>query len=438
MLTTLTLLAALAPATAPSEVQELDRPTLIGLATLPADTFRPGPTSGQLIDPANDRTPPFVDQQPVQGISSLHKTDWPGTYLALSDNGFGGKANSPDYVLCLYSVTPNWQSGEVAWQLAVELSDPDHHVPWPIVAEGETYPGTDVPVDPRIKDNRLLTGADFDVESLVVLPDGTMWVGDEFGPFLLHFDAEGRLQEAPFDVIYAGISSPDMPMERPNPPLVGRSRGFEAMLLKPILNIDGSPSGEHAVEAILEGPLQQDLERLGEQGRFSRPFWFGPLEGPAEARSMMITRGPHLTDGAEAIGEAALTAYGMRKDGSMFEKTVRVERDGEQAANAKVKRLVFESVDEREPEVAKSGRIELVDLLDLHDPNDLDGDGSDTFRFPFVTIESVVVLDERTLLVCNDNNYPFSNGRSDVEPDATEFILIRLPRPIGEMAAPAE
>jgi hypothetical protein len=28
---------------------------------LPADTFAPGPTSGQFITAANGRTPPFVD-----------------------------------------------------------------------------------------------------------------------------------------------------------------------------------------------------------------------------------------------------------------------------------------------------------------------------------------------------------------------------------------
>jgi glycerophosphoryl diester phosphodiesterase len=42
---------------------------------------------------------------------------------------------------------------------------------------------------------RLLTGADLDPESLVRMRDGSLWIGDEFGPFLLHFDADGRLLE---------------------------------------------------------------------------------------------------------------------------------------------------------------------------------------------------------------------------------------------------
>ena len=44
---------------------------------------------------------------------------------------------------------------------------------------------------------RLLTGADFDVESFVIDGNGDIWIGDEFGPYLLHFDATGTLLEAP-------------------------------------------------------------------------------------------------------------------------------------------------------------------------------------------------------------------------------------------------
>ncbi len=54
-----------------------------------------------------------------------------------------------------------------------------------------------IPVDPSIQDGRLLTGADFDVESIARMDDGTFWVGEEFGPYLLHFDAHGRLLSAP-------------------------------------------------------------------------------------------------------------------------------------------------------------------------------------------------------------------------------------------------
>jgi hypothetical protein len=50
----------------------------------------------------------------------------------------------------------------------------------------------------------------------------------------------------------------------------------------------------------------------------------------------------------------------------------------------------------------------------------------DPFTFPFTTIEDVIILDDRTLGVLNDNNFPFSSGRTPGRPDNNEFITIRL------------
>jgi hypothetical protein len=42
---------------------------------------------------------------------------------------------------------------------------------------------------------------------------------------------------------------------------------------------------------------------------------------------------------------------------------------------------------------AVARKTELVDLMKLADPFDLNGDGSTTFTFAYVTIENVLVLD---------------------------------------------
>ena len=39
-------------------------------------------------------------------------------------------------------------------------------------------------------------------------------------------------------------------------------------------------------------------------------------------------------------------------------------------------------------------------------------------------------VDGQTLLVTNDNNYPFSSGRTPGRADDNEFILIRLDQPL--------
>ena len=163
---------------------------LKGFAVLPADTFAEGPPAGEGIS-ANGRTGPFPGQ-PVQGFSGVQfAPDTDGKFWFLSDNGFGAEGNSSDYLLRIYELDPNFAGtengdGSVAIDLAedfIQLSDPDNLISFPITNE-ETS-------------ERLLTGADFDIESFVIDGEGDIWVGDEFGPYLLHFNEEGELLEAP-------------------------------------------------------------------------------------------------------------------------------------------------------------------------------------------------------------------------------------------------
>jgi glycerophosphoryl diester phosphodiesterase len=164
-------------------------PTLLGRAVLPAATFARGPTSGELIGPGpiNGQAVPFVDKQPVQGFSALLRLGG-DRYLALCDNGFGRLENSADFLLRAYELTVDLKTrtgGSGSWKIRDHISfrDPDRKIPFAITNQ--------------FTRQRLLTGADFDVESMQRAPDGTLWLGDEFGPFLLHFDRTGRLLEAP-------------------------------------------------------------------------------------------------------------------------------------------------------------------------------------------------------------------------------------------------
>ena len=172
---------------------------LKGFASLPADTFAEGPPSGadngqvdaiRRIQPisANGRTGPF-DGQPVQGFSAVQfaPSSDGGTFWFLSDNGFGGEFNSADYLLRIYQAAPSFRGqggdGDVQIEGFVQLSDPNGLIPFEIQNGGTQ--------------DRLLTGADFDIESFVIDGNGDIWVGDEFGPFILHFNSEGELLEAP-------------------------------------------------------------------------------------------------------------------------------------------------------------------------------------------------------------------------------------------------
>jgi len=163
-------------------------PTLIGRAVLPAASFAEGPPAGARlgVDPIHGQALPFTSQ-PVQGFSALLLQD-DGTLLSLADNGFGAIENSADFNLRVYRLRPDLHTAEGgAGALAVlgfiELRDPDHKIDFPIVQ--------------HFSDSRVLTGADFDLESMQRAPDGTLWFGDEFGPFLLHTSPDGVVLDPP-------------------------------------------------------------------------------------------------------------------------------------------------------------------------------------------------------------------------------------------------
>ncbi|MBC7958066.1 MAG: PEP-CTERM sorting domain-containing protein, partial [Cytophagales bacterium] len=70
-------------------------------------------------------------------------------------------------------------------------------------------------------------------------------------------------------------------------------------------------------------------------------------------------------------------------------------------------------------------KSEVIDLMNIADPNDLNGDGSHTFTFPYVTIEDILVLDPNTVMIINDNNYPGGGGRGNIA-DPTEFVMVSI------------
>src|SRR5262249_7900169 len=174
-------------------------------------------------------------KQPVQGFSSVLRAS-NGDFLAMPDNGFGAQGNSADYVLRVYRISPDFRtktggSGAIAVKSFINLRDPDHLINFPIVADGSVYPGTGIAVDPALRLNRWLTGGDFDIESVREAHDGTLWFGDEFGPFLIHTDATGRVLEAPYSL--AGVKSPQNPFLGGGAPTLPRSKGFEGMAITP-------------------------------------------------------------------------------------------------------------------------------------------------------------------------------------------------------------
>ncbi len=368
---------------------------LIGHILMPAQAFRGPPASGEFDGDGKRGAAPRFDAQPVQGVSSIKPGPTAGAWWALSDNGFGRKWNSSDYRLGIYlfDVRPRTSTGgdsRTALQAVIELSDPAKFFPWRIAEE--TTP------------ERFLTGADADPESLVTMQDDTFWVGDEFGPWLLHFSEDGELLGPPVELPDA-VYSPDHPavLSGRLKSRVDHSRGLEAM--------DLSGDG-HTLVTILEGTVADDPPKTLRVQRFDTKAgkWLpGTLIYALDADTMSVTEMSRI-------------------DGNRF---VVIERDDLQGDEAKAKRVYAIDLDRAQPGKPLAKKL-VIDLLHIGNTRGVIESLSPgtPFRFPYLTTESIQVLDRKHVVLVNDNNFPSTGGRGANVTDATEWIWLELANPL--------
>jgi hypothetical protein len=116
---------------------------------------------------------------------------------------------------------------------------------------------------------------------------------------------------------------------------------------------------------------------------------------------------------------------------------VLIERDSLFGPAAVVKRLYLIDLNVKGSDGILEKRL-LVDLLNIDDPRDIGGDlpglEPQKFNLPFDSIECVLGLDEKTLAVAIDTNFPNEDGRTPGTPDDTEVIQLRFERPIASYA----
>lgn len=436
---TLTLLAAASPATAHDQSDEGFR--LSGWAEIPSTYLHPGPVSGQFAGPANGVTPPYQGQ-PIPGFSGMIPSRLRGTFIALPDNGFGAQTNSADFVIGFYHVTPRFKTsgdgttsrGPVAVHRHTPFSDPRGFLDASFIANGPVYartnyypaPAAQVPVDPSIKNGRWLTGADFDVESIARMNDGTLWVGEEFGPYLLHFDGDGQLLGPP--VRHPVLRAPQNPANTAaNPANLPSSRGFEAMTR----NGDGSKL-YLTTEASIDSEPDKRLLTIYEFDAH-REQYTGRVFRYAKDSSDFITGGANNATNIFVTGDMTHVAG---------DRYIVIERDDFQGPPSSVnpprqKKLYLIDLGEVDRVTGLLKKRLLVDLLDIDDPKDIGGPLAEIpakkFNFPLQSVESVTPVDPFTLLVGLDNNYPGGNGRVPGTPDGTEIITLRSARPLATL-----
>ncbi len=387
--------------------------TLAGHAILPALTFLAPPadapaslqTSGKSAPrPAvGDVAPPFTGQ-PAQGHSATRRAP-DGSFWMVSDNGTGRKDNAADFMLHLSQYRVDFDSGGFDRLQTVFLSDPQSRAPFPIVTTGTA--------------ERYLTGADFDPESLAFTSDA-IWIGEEFGPYLLKFDTAGRLLEV-FETLIDGrpARSPDHPDGSPSD-RVQRSKGLEGLAASP----DGT-----VLYPMLEGPLDEDavsdagavrlLEFDVAGQRWTGRYWKYALHDPAHAVGDIA-----MIDATTALVIERDMGYGTPD----MECPAGEKRDDCFPEPAQFKRIYKIELDQRRTGEAVR-KVGYVDLMSIADPQGAArvplNDG--VLTFPFMTIESVDVVDDRHIVVGNDNNLPYSRSREPTRIDDNELVLLEVP-----------
>ncbi|MDB5937702.1 MAG: glycerophosphodiester phosphodiesterase [Polaromonas sp.] len=355
--------------------------------------------------------------QPLQGHSGIRKMP-DGSFWVLTDNGSGSKANSPDSMLYLNRYGVDFKGGGMKRLETIFLHDPDKKVPFRIVHEGTK--------------KRYLTGSDFDTESFQ-FAGGALWIGDEFGPFLIKANMKGKVL-AVFDTLVEGkaVRSPDHPaVTTPGTPggavdfQVRRSKGFEGMAASK----DGSK-----LYALLEGALWDATSKSNEN--LDGKDYLRVLEFDVKSQSWTRRHWKYLLEGnSHAIGDFNMIdgTTGLIIERDNGEGTAdKACPEGQKRTDCFHDIAKFKRVYKVELSDANAGgpvrKIGYIDLMAIADPARLARKplNNGELTFPFFTIENVDVVDSTHIVVGNDNNLPFSSSRDPSKADDNELVLLEV------------
>ena len=420
---------------------------VVGFATLPADTFQMPPadapyyfkTSGRyanapekklkpgqkdnaisyLSTPANPRPTGWslpLPGQPIQGFSGIVATD-KNNFWVLVDNGFGFKNNSHDALLKIHRLKANWSRQRLEVTQTLFLNDKNNVAPFPIALE--------------TTETRYLTGVDFDPESLQVTPQG-FFVGDEFGPFLLHFGLDGSLRAVHdlriqdqhyFSVDHPLRSGPGKP-DATGQAAVARSRGFEGMAL----SADGK-----TLYPMLEGPLYDARKKSWDQHQGKHAltiFEFDLAQQKFTTRRwkyVLENNNHNLGDFNFIDDRHAWVIERDNREGDPYQqcgKSVQPSCFDRPAAFKRLYLIELNPADTATPLVRKLAYVDLMNLKDRGNKTGRSHRG--VFNMPFFTIENVDAVAPDQVVVGNDNNLPFSSGRTPLKNDDNELVWLKI------------
>lgn len=268
-----------------------------------------------------------------------------------------------------------------------------------------------------------------DTEGLAALPDGSFWVSEEYGPWLLHVGPDGTVRErvGPF----AG------PARRLPAVLSSRrsNRGMEGLALVP---------GSGTLAGLMQGPLDNP-KAAGRRSRSLRLVLFDTRTGASRQLVYLMEAPGHRITEIAAVSPTRFLVVeidgkipGDAKDPSRFSRIYQVNLAGatdvsDPADGPAGRRFGARTLEELPSDsLAALGvtPVAKAPLLDLLDP---------AIGYPYDKPEGLVVLDARTLALVNDDDFGIDadgaggiavKRRGDGRVMTNELWVLRLPVPL--------
>jgi hypothetical protein len=333
----------------------------------------------------------------------------PGYVYLLTDRGPNFALNGgiafpiPDFApqIGLFKLT----SGTLARTKVITLKDAAGHpltgrpIPPGPGSTGETaftVDGTPLPLDPN----------GIDSEGLVALADGSFWISDEYGPFLVHTDADGRQ------------------LARIGP--IGGTHPLPAVLAKRRVNrgMEGLgmlPDGVTLVGA-MQSPLDGNPTRPSASApTFTRILFYNTLTGATRQVLYPIELGSRLV--SEIVALTDHTFLVLERDGefpgnvpSAIKRVYKIDITGatdvngpDPLNNADGYNLLSGPGTGKTIEGATAAEVAAAGVVPVTKDLALDIIASDR-GFPHDKAEGVAVLDPYTIAVTNDDDFGVTDG----------------------------
>jgi len=270
-----------------------------------------------------------------------------------------------------------------------------------------------------------------DSEGLAALADGTFWISDEYGPWLVHVDAEGRTIEriGPFP---GPKSLPKvLALRRPN-------RGMESLTITP----DGT-----TLVGVMQNPVDNPDSAVRKTSRFNRIVAYDPRTGASrqyayllEATSAVVSEIAAITHSTFIVSERDQLFQGDPKSPSKLKRIYKIDlsiaTDVSDPADGPNGRLVngrtLEQLSEaqlREAGIVPVTKELVVDLLAL--PG----------GYPHDKSEGLAVISDTLIAVSNDDDFGIvPDGKGGIAPkrlpganymiDVNRIYFIKLDKPL--------